>query len=522
MHRDPAGPATGAVRRAGRRIAVGVGGAVVLIAALDAYVVTTILVDIVTDLGIPVNRLERATPLVTGFLLGYIAGMPLLGRLSDRYGRRPVLHVCLAGFALGSVVTAVGTTVPIVVAGRAVQGLAGGALLPVTLALAADLYHRARRAVVLGAVNAAQELGAVLGPLYGVALAALVGWRGVFWINLPLAALAALLVHVTVPAGRARPETAASGAAQPAAGLWGGLLLTVALGLAVVGLYQPEPQTTVLPAWGPAALTAAVGCAALFGWHERRARTRFFDLAGASPGPLIAALGASLITGAALLVTIVDVSLLAQTALERDAAGAAWLLVRFLTALPIGAVIGGWWGARWGERGVAVVGLGLAAVAYGLVASWPADLLTARHELGPVSLPRLDVDLALAGLGLGLVIAPLASVVLRVVPAAAHGIASAAVVVARMLGMLLGVAALSGWGLHRFHQLTADLTPPLPIGMTAAEFQRASAAYTEALRAALRTQYAEVFLITAALCVVGALICLALPRRDRAAVDHSP
>src|SRR5690606_29412972 len=161
------------------------------------------------------------------------------------------------------------------------------------------------------------------------------------------------------------------------------------------------------------------------------------------------------------------------------------------TALPIGAVIGGWWGARWGERGVAVVGLGLAAVAYGLVASWPAALLTARHELGPASLPRLDVDLALAGLGLGLVIGPLASVVLRVVPAAAHGIASAAVVVARMLGMLLGVAALSGWGLHRFHQLTADLTPPLPIGMTAAEFQRASAAYTEALRAALRTQYAE-------------------------------
>lgn len=496
----------------------------VLIAALDAYVVTTILVEIITDLGLPVNRLERATPLVTGFLAGYVAGMPLLGRLSDRYGRRPVLHVCLAGFALGSVITALGPTLPVVVAGRAVQGLAGGALLPVTLALAADLFARARRAAVLGAVNAAQELGAVLGPLYGAGLAALVGWRGVFWLNLPLAALAAIVVQITVPG---RPAESATAPTRPRAGLLGGGLLAAALGLAVVGLYQPEPQESVLPSWGPAALLAAAGCVVLFVWHERRARVQFFDLAGAAPRPLLAALVASLVAGAALLVTIVDVALLAQTVLDRGAGGAAWLLVRFLAALPVGAVLGGLLGARWGERWVAAAGLGLAAAGYALIATWPAEILAARHEWGPVSLPRLDADLALAGFGLGLVIAPLAVGVLRVVPPASHGVASAAVVVARMLGMLLGVAVLSGWGIHRFHRLTADLTPPLPFGVAPEEFRRASAEYTEALHAALRSQYAEVFLITAGLCVIGALVCLALPGRERiadhdAAPDHSP
>jgi hypothetical protein len=330
-------------------------------------------------------------------------------------------------------------------------------------------------------------------------------------------------VHVSVPAPARRPAvpspavppsgagghaaeaTEAAGAIpgdRPRIDVVGGILLAVALGLLVAGVYNPEPEQTALPAWGVPAVIAGLVVAVVFVGWEARARTRLLDLAGVRRRAFFAALGVSFVSGAALMVTLVDVQLIAQTILGKDSTGGALMLTRFLLALSVAALAGGLLARRIGERWTVTGGLVLACVGYLLVAGWPVDVLAARY--GP--LPRMDVDLIVAGAGLGVVIAPISSAVLRAVPAGRHGVASAALVVTRMIGMLLGVAALSAWGFYRFQSLTADLAMPLPFGVPRGEYAHRLTAYRAALEQALHVEYREIFLITAGLCLLGALL----------------
>ncbi len=190
------------------RLLLGLASVAVAFAAADTYVVVLALPEMMNAVGVPIDQLQRAAPIVSGFLLGYVAMLPLIGRIADLRGRVPVLVAALVVFAAGSLITALAYDMPSMVTGRFLQGVGGGGLVPATLALVADLYPADRRGVPLGVVSAVQEIGSVLGPLFGAVVLAFADWRVIFAINLGVGLVLALAIRTLAEPAPAPPNPA--------------------------------------------------------------------------------------------------------------------------------------------------------------------------------------------------------------------------------------------------------------------------------------------------------------------------
>ena len=504
--------------RATRRLLLGLAGAGLFVAALDAYLVVTLLPAMLTDVGLTIDRFEQATPIVTGFLCGYVIAMPLLGAYSDVRGRAPVYALCVVVFAAGSVVTATAGSLPWLVAGRVLQGLGGGGLVPLTLALAADLYEDRARTVALGAVSGLQEAGSVLGPIYGATLASVAsavgGWRFVFWLNVPLAAICAaglLLASREKPISPARPDMTPSGPAGNfdwrSAGLLG-----LGLGLLVVALYPDDPAHRATNGLFIPLGILSLLVLGLYVWRQVRALEPLIPRQLVRSPRFAGVAAANVLIGAALMVALLDVPILGRLVFNLDQLAAGLLLTQFLIGVPVGAILGGIVAGRVGERMTAVLGSLLAAAAFLQMSTWPATELAIR--IGPFR--SADVALAMCGLGFGIVIAPLAATVLRLTRAQHHGLASSLVVLARVMGMLIGLWALTAFGLFRFRQIlgTPQLTEP---------DLRARLEHLDRLvAAAFLQEYREIFIIAAALCILAAMVVFATIKGEPSPTSPAP
>ncbi len=564
------------------RVLLGLAAVAVAFAAADTYVVVLALPDMMESAGIPIDQLQRGAPIVSGFLLGYVAMLPLIGRMADLRGRVPVLVGALVLFAAGSLVTTAAYDLPSLVAGRFLQGVGGGGLVPATLALVADLYPVERRGVPLGVVSAVQELGSVIGPLYGALVLAVSDWRVIFAVNLVVGlALAAALRALRVggePHPRQEPATfdwagigcalvglAAAGLVvlQPTTlvmdvtwgrlfvpvtgstrwltplglvalvaallflvrcwaarrplvdlrGWWGAalhadlpgaLFLAAGLGGVILAFATADPRIEVFAPQGWWYLLAAAVATGVLVWHLRTETAPIVPRGALRRTPAWGSLLVSFFVGAALIAALIDIPIFARTTVYADSQlDAALVLVRFLVALPVGAVAGGYLSRRYAVGGITAAGMVLAAVGFVQMSRWDLTSLSGW----PATVP-----LVVGGFGFGLALAPVNAAVLASTDAAVHGLASAGVVVARMMGMLVGVSALTTIGLRRYYAETGDLPPPLQVcgGATTR-----CDAFDHLLREAGIAQEQTVFAGAAVLALVAAVLAVVLFRGVR-------
>ena len=460
------------------------------VTALDQTVVVTALPSLMLDLKIPLTQLDQASWIITAYLLGYTAAMPVIGRLADVYGYARVYQVSLVVFAIGTSLVAVSQSLEWMVGARVIQAVGGGATVPIGLAVAGGALPRKQWGLALGIVAGAAEAGSMLGPAYGGAIIELSNWRWIFWLNVPQSAVLflALFWLPNQPNRQARVD------------YLGSALLVAALLLVSLALSRSSLFTLSSPV--PFAMGAAgLALAGVLLVVERRSRQPLLAPALFRATAFVAANAAQLLVGVSLIVAMVTVPLMANTIMGKTPlTGAMWLLRR-TGAIPLGAVIGGLVLGRVGIRPVMVTGLGLTALGLSLVSGWDLD----------VGEPQLTLHLAVAGMGFGLVISPIMMQALTAVSEDYRATGASLVVVARMLGMTLGLAALSAWGVEHFQTLTAGLEFPLPqAGESAEEVQARMAEYSAGLTAAGLSLFHNFLRVAAAVSLVAILPALAM------------
>ena len=161
------------------------------LAAIDATIVATAIPQIVGDLG----GFSKFPWVFSIYLLTQAVTVPIYGRLSDVYGRKPILLFGIAGFLVGSVLCGFAWSMVALIAFRGLQGIAAGAILPTTTTIVGDLYEPAERGRVQGYISSVWGISAIAGPTLGGVFAEYWTWRGIFWLNIPIGIAAMWLVH---------------------------------------------------------------------------------------------------------------------------------------------------------------------------------------------------------------------------------------------------------------------------------------------------------------------------------------
>lgn len=525
----------------------------IFIGALDLTIVSAVLPTILADLQIPYQTgLDDAVWVVSGYLLAYTISITFMGRVSDIWGRRRVYIICLSVFIFGSILVAVSPGAPAdfayriaraisssrpdrafmalyaLIFGRVVQALGAGALVPVSMALVGDIYPAKKRAAALGVIGGVDTAGWVLGHLYGGIMVQYFAWPILFWLNVPLAGVA---LGLTAAALRGLPQSRAEGRLD-----WAGAVL-IALSLtglnlalntgidASLGFSLNQMQNTA--AFSPAFLLVAALSLAAFVFVERRSSSPLLNLNAFRKRNFSVASIVNLLIGFCLMAGLVSVPIYMNTVptisyqldLDQAALLAGYLLSALTLPMAFASLVGGWLTGKLGYRWTTVLGAALALLGFWVMSRWTehqSEPVVALFGAGLSNLFRnpdhllgtwrMAAGLVVAGVGIGLTISPVATAVINSVSAAERGVASALVIVMRLIGMTVSISILTTYGLRRSRALLAEGLEG--VGLT--DFATQAAVLVQSTTKIIN----EMALITGFVCLGALVIALLLRNQD--------
>jgi EmrB/QacA subfamily drug resistance transporter len=397
---------------------------VLLLAALDQTILATALPTIVSEIG----GIAHLTWIVTSYLLATTVVTPLYGKLGDLFGRKVVLQAAIIIFLVGSVLSGLSQDLVQLIIFRFIQGLGGGGLLVVSMAIVADIIPPAQRGRYQGFFGAVFGAATLLGPLIGGFFVVHLDWRWIFYINLPLGLIAMFVIAAALrPTVRAvRHKIDYAGAALLSSALTGIVLLTSLGGTELRGT----------PAGVRTLAVIAVGALVVgFILVENRVREPMLPLTLFKNRIFSVASGVSLLVGFALFGATTMLPVYLQVVKGEDPAIAGLLMTPMMAGVLLTSIVSGRIIVRIGRyRIFPIIGSAMMAIAFLLLATLDAE--------SPVWLA--SAYMLFLGLGLGMTMQVLVLAVQNAVDYEHLGVATSGATLFRFVGGSIGVALLGG------------------------------------------------------------------------------
>ena len=406
--------------------------------ALDATILATAAQTIARDLG----GFERLPWVFSVYVLAQAVSVPVYGRLADVLGRK---HVMLAGiglFLLGSVICGLAPSMLWLIVGRVGQGLGAGAVVPMSMTIVSDVYTLAERAKTQGYLASVWAMSSVVGPTLGGVFSQFVSWRWIFWINIPLSLLAAVMLW------RSFHESEREGVREPIDYV-GAALLTAGSTSLLLGLLEGSSLPTTLTV---ALYVLAAVLLGGFAWWALRARHPVFDLRVLRRRVIGTSTAASLMVGVIVLGLSTYIPIYAQGVLGVTPLIAGFALAAMMVGWPLTSTWSGSFYLRIGFRATGLIGSTLV-----ITGSLLAVLLLGEHA----TVWQIAATTFLIGAGMGMTAVPTLIAAQASAPWHERGAVTGLNMFSRSIGSAIGVAVF-GAIVNARAQVGADGTPTGP------------------------------------------------------------